>query len=131
MTPPDVLAAYLAGGIGWSHMYTGLLRLVARAACHGDPEPVETLVQPIATRLRQRVHDMLAQAAGQGEIRQDVDLEATARLVHALTIAAGNSQLLAYLNTHFQVIGEGVPPERMLEALVSLVLHGIGTEDTG
>jgi hypothetical protein len=61
------------------------------------------------------VHNMLAQAAGRCEIRQDVDLEATARLIHALTIAAGDSQFLAYLNTYFQVVGEDVPPERMSE----------------
>lgn len=126
----EALAAYLAGGIEWSRMYTGLLRLFARAAYHGDPELAETLVQPIATRLRQMVHDMLAQAAERGEIRRDVDLDATARLVHALTVAAGDSQLLTYLNTYFQVVGEDVPPERMLAAFVSLVLRGIGTEDT-
>ena len=126
----EALAAYLAGGIEWSRMYTGLLRLFARAAYHGDPELAETLVQPIATRLRQMVHDMLAKAAERGEIRQDVDLDATARLVHALTVAAGDSQLLTYLNTYFQVAGEDVAPERMLDAFVSLVLRGIGTEDT-
>jgi hypothetical protein len=75
------------------------------------------------------VRDMLTQAAERGEIRDDVDLEAAARLVHALTIVAGDSQLLPYLNTYFQVIGEDVPPERMLQALTSLVLHGIGTRD--
>ncbi|HSR29580.1 MAG TPA: TetR/AcrR family transcriptional regulator [Anaerolineae bacterium] len=127
----EALAAYLVGGIEWSRMYTGLLRLFARAAYHGDPELADTLVRPIATVLRELVRDMLIQAGERGEIRQDVDLEATARLVHALTIAADDSQLLPYLNTYFQVVNERVAPERMVEALISLVLHGIGTEETG
>jgi AcrR family transcriptional regulator len=123
----QALAAYLVGGIEWSRMYTGLLRLFARAAYHGDPELTETLVQPIATLLRQMIHDMLVQAVERSEIRQDVDLEATARLIHALTITVGDSQLLPYLNTYFQVSDNEVPPERSLEALVSLVMEGIGT----
>ena len=68
------------------------------------------------------------QAAERGEIREGVDLDAAARIVHALTIAAGDSQLLPYLNSYFQVIGEDVPPERAMEALLDLVLRGIGTE---
>jgi AcrR family transcriptional regulator len=125
----QALETYLVGGVEWGQMYTGLLRLFARAAYHDDPELSETLVRPIANLLRDMVRDMLTQAAERGEIRDDVDLEAAARLVHALTIVAGDSQLLPYLNTYFQVIGEDVPPERMLQALTSLVLHGIGTRD--
>ena len=41
-------------------------------------------------------------------------------------IAVGDSQLLPYLNVYFQVNDEDVPPERTLEALVALVLRGIG-----
>ncbi|NIV35744.1 MAG: TetR family transcriptional regulator, partial [Anaerolineae bacterium] len=127
----QALEAYLVGGVEWSQMYTGLLRLFARAAYHGDPELSETPVQPIADLLRDMVSDMLAQAVERGEIRDDVDLEATMRLVHALMVVAGDSQLLPYLNTYFQVVGEDVPPERMLQALTSLVLSGIGTRELG
>ena len=127
----QALEAYLIGGVEWSQMYTGLLRLFARAAYHGDPELSETLVQPIADLLRDMVGDMLTQAVERGEIRGDVDLEAATRLVHALTIVAGDSQLLPYLNTYFQVVGEDVPPERMLQALTSLILRGIGAREPG
>jgi hypothetical protein len=72
------------------------------------------------------VHDMLTQAAERGEIRGDIDLEATARIVHALTIAVGDSQLLPYLNTYFQVTDEEISPEQALEALLEFVLRGIG-----
>jgi hypothetical protein len=86
-------------------------------------------VRPIATLLRTIVHDMLAAAVERGEIRGDVDLEATVRLVHALTIAVGDSELLPYLNSYLQVTGEDVSPGRMLEALLALILHGIGAEE--
>ena len=74
------------------------------------------------------VHEILTQAAERGEIRADVDLEATTRVVHALTIAIGDSQILPYLNTYFQAVDEDVPPERVLDALLTLILQGIGTE---
>jgi AcrR family transcriptional regulator len=122
----DALGAYLVGGIEWSRLYQGLLRLFARAAYHGDPELADSLVRPIATVLRETVRDMLAAAAERGELRPGVDLEAAARIVHALTIAAGDSQLLFYLNTYFQVTDDDVPPERAFEAAIDLILHGIG-----
>jgi len=132
MTMPlrDALAAYLVGGVEWSRMYGGMVRLFARAAYHGDPELCEPLVRPITTVLREMVHDMLAAAVERGEIRDDVDLEATERLVHALTVVAGDSQLLPYLNNYFQVTDEDLPPERMTAALLDLVLTGIGPKET-
>ncbi len=124
----EALEMYLVGGIEWSHMYTGLLRLFARAAYHGDPELADPLVRPVATLLREMVHDMLAQAVERGEIQEEVDLEAVTRVVHALTIAVGDSQLLPYLNTYFQVTDEEMPPQRVLAAMIELILQGIGTE---
>lgn len=122
----DALAAYLLGGIEWSRMYVHLLRLFARAAYHGDPELADPLVRPVATQLREMVHDILSAAAERGEIRDDVDLGATTRIIHALTIAVGDSQLLPYLNTYFQVVDEDVPPERSLQAIIDLIMRGIG-----
>jgi TetR/AcrR family transcriptional regulator len=124
----DALTAYVAGGVEWSRMYGGMLKLFARAAYMGDPELDDRLVRPVADILRQMVADMLAQAAARGEIREDVDIEATARIIHALTIAVGDSQLLPYLNTYLQVTDEDedVSPERALEALTALILEGVG-----
>jgi AcrR family transcriptional regulator len=122
----DALQAYLLGGLEWSRMYAGFLRLFARAAYHGDPELAESLVRPIATLLREMVTEMLAAAAKRGEIREGTDLDATARIVHALTVAVGDSVLLPYLNTYFQVIPEEESPERLLIALTDLVWRGIG-----
>lgn len=122
----EALVAYLAGGIEWSRAYAALVRLFARAAYQGDPELMEQLVKPIATLLREMVADILAAAAERGEVRPDLDLEAATRIVHALTIAVGDSQLLPYLNIYFQVTGEGVGEERALEALIDLVVRGLG-----
>ena len=124
----DALTAYLSGGVEWSRAYAGLLKLFARAAYHGDPELAERLVRPVADKLRDMVHDILSQAAERGEIRADVDLEATTRIVHALMIAVGDSQLLPYLNTYFQVSDEDVSPKRAIEALMTLILRGISNE---
>jgi len=126
----DALEAYLVGGVEWSQMYAGFLRLFARAAYHGDPELADSLVRPIATLLLDMVSEMVAAAAGRGELRRDVDLEAATRLIHALTIVAGDSQLLPYLNTYFQVVGQDLPPERLTSALIDLVLRGIGAEQS-
>lgn len=124
----EALAAYLTGGLGWSQTLMGLVQFLARAAYHGDPTLGEQVVRPIATTMRGMVHDILAQATERGEIRPDVDIEAMSRVIHALMIAVGDSQLLPYLNIYLQVTGKKVPMKRALNALLELVLHGIGTE---
>ena len=121
----QALAAYLSGGVEWSRAFLGLIRLFARAAYHGDAELAQPLVLPIATLLRDMVGDILRAAADRGEIRADVDLEATTRLVHALTVAVGDSHLLPYLNNYFQVVDDDLAAERVLKALVTLILEGI------
>jgi hypothetical protein len=55
-------------------------------------------------------------------------MESTARLVHSLMIAAGDSQLLPYLNNYFQVVDAAIPAERTLEALLELILKGIAAQ---
>jgi AcrR family transcriptional regulator len=121
----EALAAYVSGGIEWSRAEAGFLQLFARAAYQGDPELAERLVVPISQKLREMVSEMLAQAAARGEIRPGVDLEAATRLVYGLSIAVADSQLLPYLNNYFQIIDPGLPPERILTALLDFVLNGI------
>jgi TetR/AcrR family transcriptional regulator len=124
----EALAAYLLGGIEWSQTQVGLVQFFARAAYHGDPELAESVVRPVADVMRETVREILAQAAARGEVRADVDLEAAARVVNALLIAVGDSQLLPYLNTYFQVMDKEMSPERILEATLALILQGIGPE---
>jgi len=124
----EALAAYLLGGIEWSQTQVGLVQFFARAAYHGDPELAESVVRPVADVMRRTIYDILAQAAARGEVRADVDLEATARVVNALLIVVGDSQLLPYLNTYFQVTDHEMSPERVLEAALTLILQGVGPE---
>jgi AcrR family transcriptional regulator len=122
----EALSAYLSVGIEWGQLETGLVRFIGRAAYQGDPDLVERVVRPIATVMRELIRDLLAQAAARGEIRAEVDMEASTRLVNLLMIAFGDSQLLPYLNTYFQASGEAVPAERVGAALVPFILQGIG-----
>jgi AcrR family transcriptional regulator len=124
----EALAAYLMGGVEWGQTQAGLVQFFARAAYHGDPQLGESVVRPVADVMREITRDILAAAAARGEIRADVDLEAAARVVNALLIAVGDSQLLPYLNIYFQVTDEAIPPERLLDALLALILRGIGAE---
>jgi AcrR family transcriptional regulator len=122
----EALTAYLMGGIEWGRTQTGFLQLFARAAYQGEQELAEKLVTPIAKYLLETVREMLAQAQARGEIRPDVDLESMARIIHALTIVIGDSQLLPYLNDYFQVTDPSLEPERILQSLLDLVQNGIG-----
>jgi len=123
----EALAMYLTGGVEWSRIQMGLIRFFARAAYQGDPTLGDRVVHPIATTLLGLVRDMLAQAAARGEIRADVDLEATARIVHVLMNVVGDSQLLPYLNDYYQVYGESISPERAEDAFLELIVRGIAT----
>lgn len=122
----EALSAYLLGGLEWSRLQTGLVRLFARAAYHGDPALAEKLVRPIATKLRQMVHGILAAAAERGEIRPEINLEAAARTVNALLIVTGDAILLPYLNTYFQAVDTGSSPEQAITAAVEMIVRGIG-----
>ncbi len=116
---------YLAGGIEWSREQAGLLKLFARAAYHGDPQLRDSLVKPVAGILLLQIRAMLQAAQARGEVRLDIDLDRTARLVHALTIVAGDSQLLPYLNAYFLVLPPEGGAEQTLEALLDLVMKGL------
>jgi AcrR family transcriptional regulator len=121
----DGLKWYLAGGVEWSKTQIGLIQFFARAAYHSDSDLSEQVVRPIASTMRDIVREMLTNAIQRGEVRADIDLDATTRLIHALTIAVGDSQILPYLNAYFQVTDEGMISDRIVEAFVQLVLRGI------
>jgi AcrR family transcriptional regulator len=123
----EALAAYLTGGLEWSQSQAGLVHFFVRAAYHGgDPVLAGRVVRPVAISMRQMMHRILARAQERGEVRPDLDLEATTRAVNVLLIAVGDSQIMPYLNTYFQVTDEDVSPERLLEALLDFIVRGIG-----
>lgn len=126
MTFAEALTVYIRGGLEMNDTHRGLFRFFARAAYHSESDLSERVVRPIAVTMRQVVRDMLTAAAVRGELRPDVDLDATARIVHALTIVYGDALLFPYLNAYFQISDSDVTPERALDALIALVLTGIG-----
>lgn len=121
----EALTAYLLGGVEWSAMQIGMVRFFARAAYHNDSHLSETVVRPIANTMREMVGEILAQGAACGEIRTDVDVEAATRIIHALMITVGDSQLLPYLNIYFQLTSESVSEEQIVNSLIDFILHGI------
>src|SRR5512138_612118 len=121
------LVAYLSTGVEWSQTQTGMVQFLTRAAYHGDPELADRVVKPIGTAMRTIIREMLVKASERGEVRSDIDLEATARAINAALIAVGDSQLLSYLNNYFQVTDKKVSAERVTRALAAMILRGIGT----
>jgi TetR/AcrR family transcriptional regulator len=126
MTVMQALSIYLSEGINWSQQEAGFTRFFASAAYHGDPELGERVVRPVATVLLDLIRGMVFQAAERGEINPDLDLEATARVINALLIAAGDALLLPYLNTYYQLYDEAVSQERLLKALFAFIQSGLG-----
>jgi AcrR family transcriptional regulator len=121
----EALQAYLTVGIEWGKTETGLVRFFGRAAYQGDPYLAERLVRPVAEAMRKIVFEMLEGAVQRGEIRPEVDLDAASRLINGLMIVVGDSQLLPYLNTYFQITDDKVSQEHILESLVSFILKGL------
>ena len=121
---------YLTGGVEWSQTLMGLIQFFGRAAYQGDPVLAETVVRPVADAMRETVREMLLAARERGELRADLDLEAAARAVNAWTIALGDSQLLPYLNTYFQVSDETIPFDRSLAAVIDILVRGLSPDST-
>lgn len=124
----DAMSAYLMGGLEWGQTAMGLVRFFGRAAYQGDPDLAERVVRPVATVMRETMREILTQAQRRGEVREDVDIEAMTRVMNGLMIVIGDSQLLPYLNTYFQVTDKKVPLERVTEALFELIQQGIAAE---
>lgn len=120
------LRMYLSGGLEWNQTQVGLVQFIGRAAYAGESDLTLRVVRPIALTMRDVLRDMLQHALERGELRADLDLEATVNILNALTIAVGDSSILPYLDAYFQVGAAGVPFERALDALVELVMRGVG-----
>ena len=121
----EALAAYLSYGIEWSKTQPGFIQFFGRAAYQGDPELTTKVVEPVATAMRKMMEDILQASVQRGEINPDLDLEATSRVVNALMIAIGDSQMLPHLNQYFQITDESMSIERMVDVLMDLIMNGI------
>jgi AcrR family transcriptional regulator len=126
----EALTAYLSYGIEWSQTQQGFIQFFGRAAYQGDPSLAEKVVTPVATAMREMVEDMLQAAVRRGEVNPDLDLEAISRVVNALLIAVGDSQMMPHLNQYFQITDENKSIERMVDVLIDLVMNGIAKKNT-
>jgi len=124
----EAITGYLVGGIEWSQQQIGFVRFFAAAAYRGDPALAEKVVRPIAEVMRAIVYEMLAQAVARGEVRPEIDLEATTSLLNTLLIAVGDAQLMPALNIYYQAYSPDISPERLLEALLRTIESGIFVE---
>jgi AcrR family transcriptional regulator len=147
----DGLAAWVQDGIEWSRERSAMMRAFARAAYEGashqgaSPEgttpedaahqgagdpvqaatSVEVLVGPVADAMLDAVRAMLAAGRERGEVRADLDLEATSRAVHAMLCAVSDAHLLPHLGRYYQPSAPDVAFERTLAATVALVVAGV------
>jgi AcrR family transcriptional regulator len=126
----DMLPMYISTGVDWTETQLGFARFFASAAYHGDPQYGESVVRPIARVMRGMVEDMLRPAVERGETRPDLDMEATARVLHALTIAIGDGLIFPQLMNYYQLTDDGMTAERIYAAFTSLVMFGIMKEQT-
>lgn len=76
------------------------------AAYQGDPALTEQGVAPMAEVLTAVMHDIFSAAQQRGELRAKLDLEATVWVLNTLMIAAGDAQILSYLNQYCQLYDE-------------------------
>jgi len=122
----DAVEAYLSGGVEWGEQEAAFVRFFAAAAYkNGGDQYRDRVVIPIADVLREMMTDMVRKGVERGELRADLDVEATARLVNALVIALGDARLIPYLNNYFQLYSPEMPPERLMAALVQLLGRGL------
>jgi AcrR family transcriptional regulator len=122
----EALAAYLTYGIEWSRSQDGFLRFFGRAAYSGDSSLTESLVRPIAEKMRSLVAELLEAAAARGEIRGDLDREASARVVNALLVAIGDAALFPHINAYLRLMDRSVSSDRIVAAAVDVAMRGVG-----
>jgi AcrR family transcriptional regulator len=128
MPARQALRSYLIDGIRLCQSQKSLTRFLTLAAYQGDEPTGESIVRPIAVVMREVVRDILRDGIERGEIRQDTDLEAAARVVNVLLIALGDSQITPNLNTYFQVSDQEVDFERTLDTALDILSQGLTPE---
>ncbi len=127
----DGLLAYLGVGVEWSAENSDLLRLFAHAAYGGSAEHAATVVRPVAEAMRRVLRALLEGARERGELRTDVDVETALRLVHVVTVAAGDAQLLPHLDEYYRLFEPDRGPSVVVPQLVDLLIRAIGTDHQG
>lgn len=122
------LKAYVLGGMEMSEMDKGVVRFFGRAAYQGLTGKPGEAVGPIAVVMLDCVRSMLRHAQERGEIRADLDLDATARSVNAYLIALADGQLFPYLNRYYCLSDDEMPFEWVFESALDLLMRGLAPD---
>lgn len=125
MPATEALRAYLAEGVKYFEDQQAYVRYFARAAYSGDPALAKSVVDPVAEAMWSTVRAIVEHGVQTGEFRADLDVEATARALHLLLTAAGDSLLLPHLNRYFRATAADEPAGRLFVALFDMVERGI------
>ncbi len=121
----DGLRAYILGGLEMNETERGVAQFIGRAAYQGSRGRAQAAVDSISRIMLSGTRAMLEAARQRGEIRTDLDLEASARSVNAYLIALGDGQLFPYLKNYYQLTDESMPFERVLDSAIELIMHGL------
>jgi AcrR family transcriptional regulator len=125
MDTRTALKTYVLSGIEWTESQPGFASFFARLAYQGDLKLSDEVVKPIATAMRQNIEQILVNGVQKGEISPGIDIQKSARVLNALTIAITDPVLLPYLNAYFQIIGENNTAEEMLDTALDMIFSGI------
>jgi AcrR family transcriptional regulator len=127
------LVAYVLVGVEWSRSHEDLLRFFSRAAYQGDVGLGGAVVAPVAAELFEMVRAMLTAAVARGEAAADLDVDAAAHLVHALTLSLGDCRLLPHLDDYYLLLDGASLEERagqLAEFVLTAVSHAGGPRAT-
>ena len=123
------LQAYVLVGVEWTRGHEDLLRLFSRAAYQGDVGLGDAIVTPVAEELFAMVRAMLSGARDRGETAPDLDVDAAAHFVHALTVSLGDCRLLPHIDHYYRLLGDTSLEERaaqLAEFVLAAVSHAGG-----
>ncbi len=123
----EAYAIYITSGLEWGKEEQQFVRFFAKAAYQDHPEMEDSVISPISDCMLHLVRVMVQKGQESGEIRPDVDTEATSRILHAISIALGDPILLPYLNKYFQITDNSVPLTRIFSSLMDLLDQGMIT----
>jgi len=112
-----------------------VLTFFARAAYPGGTGFSDQLVRPVAAAMQNIVRAIFVGAQQRGELRDDVDLDAAVRLVHALCITVSDVVLVPSLNDYYQLVDDRLPVEALHRETVAAICRAYGrpgapTEET-
>jgi AcrR family transcriptional regulator len=120
---------YLSYGLEWGEKEQQFVRFFAKAAYENDPDIHQQVVQPIAGCMLDIIRKMVQHGQETNEIRENLNPDLLARLLHAISIVLGDPVLLPYLNDYFQIIDENQAANAPINMIMDILAQGIFTNN--